>query len=135
MGRAHPFDPAVMTELAAPLFLVRLSPELTTKARRTRRRFQEKLARNLQDALACLGGQSSVRNKWDRFLIESDHPGAAERIAGVFGISSVSRVEARVPPDREQIVHIENPAPVVERDVDLLIHLEHTLDQLPSPRA
>ncbi len=95
-----------MTDPATPLYLVRLSSELTTKARRTRRRFQETLGRNLRDALGCLGGEWTFQNKWDRFLIESDHPGAAARIAGVFGISSVSRVEARVPPDMDRIVEV-----------------------------
>jgi adenylyl- and sulfurtransferase ThiI len=34
-----------------PVFLVRIAPEITTKARGTRRRFQQRLARNLRDAL------------------------------------------------------------------------------------
>lgn len=89
-----------------PLYLVRLSPDLTTKARRTRRRFQKRLVQNLRDALSGLGGQYYIRNKWDRIYVQADHPGSAHRIAGVFGVASVSRVDARLPPDLEQIVAV-----------------------------
>lgn len=85
-------------------YLVRLAPELTTKSRRTRRRFQEQLVRNLRDALTTLGSGHEVRSLWDRLIVEADHPGALERIAGVFGVSSVSRIDARVPPDLDRIV-------------------------------
>ena len=80
-----------------PLYLVRLSPDLTTKARRTRRRFQNKLVKNLRDALSGLGGQHYVRNKWDRIYVQADHPGVVQRIAGVFGVGSVSRVDGACP--------------------------------------
>ena len=87
-----------------PLYLVRLAPEVTTKSRRTRRRFQERLVANLDDALAGLGGARSIRNCWDRIHVEAEHPGAPERIGDVFGVSSVSRVDARVPADLDRIV-------------------------------
>src|SRR5688572_4325233 len=89
-----------------PLYLVRLAPEVTTKSRRTRRRFQERLVANLDDALASLGGARSIKNKWDRIHVEAEHPGAAERIADVFGVSSVSRVDARVPAELDRIVEV-----------------------------
>ena len=41
-------------------FLVRLAPELTTKSRRTRRRFQNRLVANIKDALAPLGANVSA---------------------------------------------------------------------------
>ena len=63
-----------------PLYLVRLAPEVTTKSRRTRRRFQDRLVANLDDALAGLGGARSIRNKWDRIHVEAEHPGAGERM-------------------------------------------------------
>ena len=87
-----------------PLFLVRLASEVTTKSRRTRRRFQKRLIANLNDALARLGGRFAVSNRWDRIHVEADHPAVAERIATVFGVSSVSRVDARVPADLDRIV-------------------------------
>ena len=78
-------------------YLVRLAPELTTKSRRTRRRFQIQLVRNLRDALGALGGRHDVKNLWDRLTVDAEHPGAGERIARVFGVSSVSRIDARLP--------------------------------------
>jgi thiamine biosynthesis protein ThiI len=96
----------VSTPASLPLYLVRLAPEVTTKSRRTRRRFQERLVANLDDALARLGGAHSVRNRWDRIHVEAEHPGAAERLAAVFGVSSVSRVDARIPADLDRIVEV-----------------------------
>ena len=89
-----------------PLYLVRLAPEVTTKSRRTRRRFQGRLVKNLDDALAGLGGPHTIRSRWDRILVEAEHPGAAERIGTVFGVSSVSRVDARIPSDLDRIVEV-----------------------------
>ena len=88
------------------LYLVRLAPEVTTKSRRTRRRFQDRLVANLDDALAGLGGAHAVRNRWDRIHVEADHAAAAERIALVFGVSSVSHVDARIPADLDRIVEV-----------------------------
>ena len=88
------------------LYLVRLAPEVTTKARRTRRRFQDRLVHNLKDALRTLGGRHNVRNRWDRLFVEAEHPAAAERIGSVFGVSSVSLVDARVPAELERIVDV-----------------------------
>lgn len=86
------------------LYLVRLGPEVTTKSRRTRRRFQHRLVRNLEDAMASLGAGATVLNRWDRIHVETDHPGALARLARVFGVSSVSRVDARLPADLDAIV-------------------------------
>lgn len=87
-----------------PLYLVRLAPEVTTKSRRTRRRFQKRLIANLSDALERLGGGFHIHDRWDRIHVEAEHPGAAERMATVFGISSLSRVDARVPAELDRIV-------------------------------
>jgi thiamine biosynthesis protein ThiI len=95
-----------MSDPALTPYLVRLAPELTTKSRRTRRRFQDRLVHNLRDALAGLGGRHEVKSLWDRITVESDHPGACDRIARVFGVSSVSRIDARVPPDLDRIVEV-----------------------------
>ena len=77
-----------MSDAAGPpltSYLVRLAPELTTKSRRTRRRFQIQLVRNLRDALAELGGRHDVKNLWDRLTVDAEHPGAIgtqETVAG-----------------------------------------------------
>ncbi|HID09522.1 TPA: tRNA 4-thiouridine(8) synthase ThiI, partial [Candidatus Micrarchaeota archaeon] len=54
------------------LYLIRLSGEITTKSRRTRRRFTERLASNIRDALERerLGGE--VEPGWDRIRVRTD---------------------------------------------------------------
>jgi thiamine biosynthesis protein ThiI len=85
-------------------FLVRLAPELTTKSRRTRRRFQVRLVANIKDALASLSGAHRVDDRWTRILVDSTNPAAPARAARVFGVSSVSVVDATVPPRLDAIV-------------------------------
>lgn len=86
------------------LFMVRLAPEVTTKSRRTRRRFQRRLCQNLEDALATGGFGHRVENRWNRILVEASDPEAVDRAASVFGVSSLSPVEARVPSELDAIV-------------------------------
>ncbi|MBE0591118.1 MAG: tRNA 4-thiouridine(8) synthase ThiI [Gemmatimonadales bacterium] len=96
-----------MPSVAHPhLFLVRVAAEIATKARGTRRRFQRQLGRNLQDALVSAGiaGRADVR--WSHVLVEASEPSALRPLASVFGVSSVSEVEARLPPDLDEIVRV-----------------------------
>ena len=86
------------------LCLVRLGSEIATKARGTRRRFQQRLVRNLRDALRADGTSCRVDSRWSRILVDASDRSALERIASVFGVSSVSEVEARVPADLDEIV-------------------------------
>ena len=74
------------------LYLVRLSGELSTKARATRRRFADRLVGNLRDALARGGLEGRVIGRYDRIYVESDEP-ADSVLARVFGVQSLSRVE------------------------------------------
>lgn len=53
------------------LVLVRLSGEITTKSKRTRRRFTERLAENLRDALTREGLGGEVEPGWDRIYVLS----------------------------------------------------------------
>jgi thiamine biosynthesis protein ThiI len=85
-------------------FLVRLAPELTTKSRRTRRRFQARLVLNIKDALAGVGGAHAVDDRWTRILVDAPNPEAPLRVARVFGVSSLSVVDATVEPDLDAIV-------------------------------
>jgi thiamine biosynthesis protein ThiI len=86
------------------LFLVRVAAEIATKARGTRRRFQRQLGRNLQDALASAGIAGRVDPRWSHALVEAADASALRPLASVFGVSSVSEVEARLPPDLDEIV-------------------------------
>jgi thiamine biosynthesis protein ThiI len=85
-------------------FFVRLAPEVTTKSRRTRRRFQAQLVDNIKDALATAGGWHSVDDRWTRIVVDAPDAGAPERVARVFGVSSVSVVDATVSPNLDAIV-------------------------------
>jgi thiamine biosynthesis protein ThiI len=86
------------------LFLVRLAPELTIKSRRTRRRFQRRLVRNMEDALASGGFDGSVEERWHRIMVTASVPEAGPHLARIFGVSSVSPVDAVVAADLDAIV-------------------------------
>ncbi|MGH7699485.1 MAG: tRNA uracil 4-sulfurtransferase ThiI [Gemmatimonadales bacterium] len=88
------------------LFLVRLASEIATKARGTRRRFQQRLVRNIRDALRAAGIEASVEDCWSRLYVETGDRSAGGRVAAVFGVGSVSEVEARIPADLGEIVRI-----------------------------
>jgi thiamine biosynthesis protein ThiI len=95
-----------MADPAKPLphlYLVRLSGELSTKARGTRRRFASRLVRNLRDALARGGLEGRVTGRYDRIYVESQEP-AGSVLARVFGVQSLSRVEPGPAASLEEVV-------------------------------
>ncbi len=69
--------------------------ELSVKAKGTRNRFSERLARNLADALDSAGIEHQIRRTWSRLYVESRSERVAEVAARVFGVSAVSPAEAR----------------------------------------
>jgi thiamine biosynthesis protein ThiI len=73
--------------------LLRLSGEVSTKARPTRRAFLVQLARNVRDALASEGIAGSVTRRHERIVVDTSDSGAPELLARVFGVQSVSRAE------------------------------------------
>ncbi|MEE9245681.1 MAG: tRNA uracil 4-sulfurtransferase ThiI [Gemmatimonadota bacterium] len=86
------------------LILVRISGELATKARGTRNRFQRQLISNLREALAVSEIPFELRHEWGRVYIEAGSRRALEVVPRVFGIKSISEVEATVAPDLKEIV-------------------------------
>src|SRR5690606_18131223 len=88
------------------LILVRLSAELTTKARGTRRRFTRKLVENVRDALRDTGSPFHVESQWTRLYVRSQAPDALQRLQRVPGLSSMSRVEGSCAADLEEIVRV-----------------------------
>ena len=70
--------------------LVRYSGDLTTKARATRRRFEQRLARNLRDALGEDAARSQVIRGRDRIVVEMPAGTDASPLARVFGVQSIS---------------------------------------------
>jgi thiamine biosynthesis protein ThiI len=95
----HPSD-------RSDLVLVRLAPEVATKARRTRQRFLRRLVENIKDALESAGLSARVQSRWSRLFVTAADPSAAQRIASVFGVSSVSVVDARLSADLTAIVQV-----------------------------
>jgi thiamine biosynthesis protein ThiI len=81
--------------MADHLLILRLSGDFYTKARRTRLRFFRRLQANAEAALASRGIPYRLEPTWSRMYVETPEPGAAEVLARVFGVQSVSEVERR----------------------------------------
>jgi thiamine biosynthesis protein ThiI len=77
------------------LFLLRLSGDFYTKARKTRMRFFHRMVQNLEAALKGHQIPYRLEPTWSRLYLESPDPVAAEVAARVFGVQSVSRIERR----------------------------------------
>lgn len=75
--------------------LIRFSGEITVKKRRTRARFLERLAMNVQDALQTTEMPFTFLDEGNRFLVDSDSPRALALLSCVFGVQSLSIVERR----------------------------------------
>ncbi|NOX44752.1 MAG: tRNA 4-thiouridine(8) synthase ThiI, partial [Caldiserica bacterium] len=86
------------------LILVRLSGEITTKSKRTRRRFAERLVANLRDALEREGLGGEVQAGWDRIHVRTEAAGATEVLRRVFGVRSLSAAAERPYRDAVEIV-------------------------------
>ncbi|MYI06692.1 MAG: tRNA 4-thiouridine(8) synthase ThiI [Gemmatimonadetes bacterium] len=59
-------------------YIVRLAAEVASKSNRTRRRFQGRLAANLEDAILSAGAHGTVRDRWSRLFVTIS---AAESVA------------------------------------------------------
>lgn len=86
------------------LYLLRLAAEVATKSNRTRRRFQERLAENIEDSLTSTGVEGRVEDRWSRLFVTASDPHADQVLSRVFGLSSVSRIDASTRADLEVIV-------------------------------
>ncbi len=86
------------------LALVRLSGEIATKARPTRRQFVSQLVRNLRDALASEGVPAEIERRHDRLVLELPDDAAAPALARVFGVQSLSLAERVPAPDLASVV-------------------------------
>jgi len=81
--------------MADHLLILRHSGDFYTKARKTRLRFQLRLARNIEDAMASHGMPYHLEKTWSRFYLETPDARATEVLTRVFGLQSVSVVEPR----------------------------------------
>jgi thiamine biosynthesis protein ThiI len=84
--------------------LLRPSGELATKSRTTRRRFQRHLVAAIEDALASTGLEYRVEDDWGRIHAEVSSREALDVLPRVFGIASISEVEAVCQPALDSIV-------------------------------
>ena len=84
--------------------LVRFSGELSTKARRTRARFQKRLAANLRDAFAAEGVKAKVRLDWSRLWVDASDEAVLGPLGRTFGISSFSLLTGECEAELETIV-------------------------------
>ena len=91
-------------ELTTTLVLLRFSGDVHIKARATRHQFVRRLLNNLDDAMAAEGVPPRVRASHDRILVELPPDTSHAFLARIFGIQSLSRVEARCASDADTIV-------------------------------
>ena len=89
---------------SAAVVLLRLSGEVSTKARPTRRSFVVQLVRNVKDALGSEGIEGTVERRHDRILVETADVRAPEVLARLFGVQSVSRAERHPVASLEDVV-------------------------------
>ena len=89
-----------------PVALVRLTGELTIKARRTRARFQRRLARNIQASFAASGQKCELRESWSRLLVCLEPGGSFDPLERVFGISSFSVLDGACGARMDEIVEM-----------------------------
>ena len=75
------------------LAVLRLSGELSTKARATRRRFLGQLVQNLREALAAEGVPAQVERAHERVYLVPADARAVELATRVFGVQSISLAE------------------------------------------
>ncbi len=69
--------------------IMRLSGEICIKSPQVRRRFQDRLAHNIQTALQRNGIDAHVRRHWARIDVDTDDERAGEVLARVYGIQGV----------------------------------------------
>jgi len=86
--------------------LIRFGAELAIKSRRTRQNFLNRLSKNVRDALgsAGTGDDFELRTGWNRFIATIHSDAQLPALTRVFGVSSVSVIDAMVPAELDAIV-------------------------------
>ncbi|MBD3419159.1 MAG: tRNA 4-thiouridine(8) synthase ThiI [Chitinivibrionales bacterium] len=86
------------------LILTRFEGEIATKSRAVRSQFVRKLVENIRDALRKSGIVGKTYHENSRIFVETDDADAIEVLRTVFGISSISPIEAVCQPRLDEIV-------------------------------
>ncbi len=85
--------------------LLRLSGEVSTKAKPTRRQFVTQLVRNVRDALLAAGVAAEVDRHYERIIVTTrEGAAAAEALRRVFGVQSLSITEPGSAATLEEVV-------------------------------
>jgi hypothetical protein len=108
-------------------FLLRLSPDLTIKADKTRRRFLRVLIQNLRDAFANEGIAVHVEPGWVRLVVDADQERAGEVARRVFGVHSVSRVDEHALGTLEELVTTDEEARAMATWSHSGFHVNHSV--------
>jgi tRNA uracil 4-sulfurtransferase len=93
-------------EERSSLILVRLSAELTTKSRGTRKRFTRRLVDNIREAFRSQDEAVRVESQWTRILIRAPAWSSGAVLARVPGISSFSPIEGRCSARLDEILRV-----------------------------
>lgn len=88
------------------LVLLRLSGEVSTKGRATRRQFVTRLVRNLEDALTAEGVPGTVERRHDRLFVHLPAGATAPALERVFGVQSLSPVEPGPGAKLDEVVEV-----------------------------
>lgn len=86
------------------LVLLRLSGEVSTKARATRRQFVTRLMRNLRDALGETGHGFHIERRYERILVELEDAEDLPRLERLFGLQSLAQAERHVVHSLDEVV-------------------------------
>jgi len=101
---SRPERPSPMTRETETI-IVRYAQEVATKSNQTRKRFDKILKRNIDDAMASVGAEYSLKLVMGRIMLETAQAAKAmEVLPRVFGISSVSLVRGYAKADLEKII-------------------------------
>ena len=84
--------------------LIRFGAELAIKSRRTRQNFLNRLSKNVRDALSSSGEDFELRTGWNRFVATITSDAQLHALSRVFGVSSISILDAVVTADLATIV-------------------------------
>ncbi|MEZ4743875.1 MAG: tRNA uracil 4-sulfurtransferase ThiI [Bdellovibrionota bacterium] len=86
--------------------LVRMSPELTIKSDRVRRKFQKILVNNINAAFTDEGLKFSLQNSWSRIYLTLESEEGIEVLKRIFGIHSFSIVEGECVSNLDDIIEM-----------------------------
>ena len=91
---------------APTVAVLRLSGEVSTKARATRRQFVTRLVRNLRDALESTGLPCHIERSHERIVVAAPESRAFEPLGRIFGLQSFSIASRHEAADLQELVAI-----------------------------